>query len=373
MNRIPVFTPTLDGNELRYVTDCVQSGWISSEGPYVGRLEKEFAAAHDRKHGIAVCNGTAALEIAVEALRLKQGDEVIMPTFTIISCASSVVRAGATPVLVDCDARTWNMKVDEVERAITPRTKAIMAVHIYGLPVDLDPIFALARKHNLPVIEDTAEEIGGRYKGKRCGSFGDISAFSFYANKHVTTGEGGMLLTDDDALAERCRSLRNLCFQKERRFVHEELGWNMRMCNLQAAIGVAQLERLEQTIARKKEIGVWYTELLADFPLVELPLPKTDYSDNIYWIYGIVLSDDVPFEAPEAAARLSKLGIDTRPFFWCMHEQPVFQRRGLFKGERHPVSERIARRGFYVPNGLGLEQSQIEYVAESLKKVLTAQ
>ncbi len=371
MNRIPVFSTAFDGNELRYVTDCIESGWISSEGPYVGRFEREFAAAHGKKHGIAVCNGTAALEVAVEALRLGKGDEVIMPAFTIISCASAVIRAGATPVLVDCDARTWNMDVSQVERAITPRTRAIMAVHIYGLPVDLDPVRALAQKHGLYVIEDAAEAIGLKYKGRLCGGFSDISAFSFYANKHVTTGEGGMLLTDDDQLAERCRSLRNLCFQPPRRFVHEEIGWNMRMCNLQAAVGVAQLEKLDKTIARKKEIGRAYTALLADFPLVQVPVTATPEAENVYWVYGVVLSDEVPFDATEAEARLAKFGIDTRPFFWCMHEQPVFHRMGLFKNESYPISERIARRGFYLPTGLNLEPAQIESIAEALKKVLT--
>jgi perosamine synthetase len=224
MNRIPVFSTVLDGNELRYVTDCIQSGWISSEGPYVERFEQEFAALHGRKHAITVCNGTAALEVAVEALRLGVGDEVIMPTFTIISCASAVTRTGATPVLVDCYPTTWNMDVSRIEERITPRTRAIMAPHIYGLPVDMDPLLALAKKHKLFVIEDAAEAIGLKYKGRLCGSFGDIGAFSFYANKHITTGEGGMLVTDDDALAERCRSLRNLCFQPARRFVHEEIG-----------------------------------------------------------------------------------------------------------------------------------------------------
>ncbi len=371
MKRIPVFSQTLDGNELRYVTDCVQSGWISSEGPYVGRFEKEFAAAHGRKHGIAVCNGTAALEVAAQALGLGTGDEVIMPTFTIISCASAVIRTGATPVLVDCDARTWNMDVGQVERAITPRTRAIMAVHIYGLPVDLDPVRALARKHGLFLIEDAAEAIGLKYKGRPCGGFGDIGAFSFYANKHVTTGEGGMVLTDDDRLAERCRSLRNLCFQPPRRFVHEEIGWNMRMCNLQAALGVAQLEKLEKTIARKKEIGRLYTSLLAGFSQVQVPLTATPEAENVYWVYGVVLSDEVPFDATEVEARMGKLGIDTRPFFWCMHEQPVFNRMGLFQKESHHISERISRRGFYLPTGLDLTSREIEAIAETLKKVLT--
>jgi perosamine synthetase len=371
MNRIPVYSTFLDGNELRYVSDCIQSGWLSSEGPYVRRFESEFAALHGRKHAIAVCNGTAALEIAVGALRIGPGAEVIMPTFTIISCALAVIRAGATPVLVDCSATTWNMEVSQIESLITPRTRAIMTPHIYGLPVDMEAVRTLATRHNLQIIEDAAEAIGLKYKGDYCGSFGDISVFSFYANKHVTTGEGGMVLTDDDALADRCRSLRNLCFQPQRRFVHEEMGWNMRMCNLQAAVGVAQLEKLGRTTERKQEIGRQYTELLANFPRLQLPQPSSSHADNVYWVYGVVLTDDIPFEAAEAATRLSELGIDTRPFFWCMHEQPVFQKMGLFSGECHPHSERIARRGFYLPAGLDLQRAQIEYVAESVRKVLS--
>jgi len=370
MNRIPVFTTVLEGNELRYLTDCIESGWISSEGPYVGRFEKEFAAYHGRRHGITVCNGTAALEVAIAALKLGPGDEVILPTFTIVSCALAVIRAGATPVLVDCHPDTWNMDVAEVARKITSRTKAIMAVHIYGLPAQIGPLRELARQHGIHLIEDAAEAIGLKYQGQLCGSIGELSTFSFYANKHVTTGEGGMILTDDDDLAARCRSLRNLCFQPPRRFVHEEMGWNMRMCNLQAAVGLAQLERLGKTVARKQEIGAAYQKYLRGAPGLELPLARTADAENVYWIYGVVLSDSVPFDAAEAAKRLAQQGIDTRPFFWGMHEQPVFQRRGLFAGEKHPVSERIARRGFYLPTGLNIEPAQIEFVSETLKRMV---
>ena len=239
---VPANEPLLDGNEKQYLAECIDTGWISSEGPFVRRLEQEFAARVGRKHGIAVCNGSAALEAAVAALDLTAGDEVRPPTFTMISCATAILRAGAAPVVVDSDPETWNMRADQVAERITPRTKAILAVHIYGLPVDMDPILTFARDHGLKIIEDSAEMLGAAYRGKPCGSFGDISAFSFYPNKHVTTGEGGMIVTDDDALAERCRGLRNLCFQPGKRFVHEELGWNWRMSNLQAAVGVAQLE-----------------------------------------------------------------------------------------------------------------------------------
>ncbi len=367
---IPVNQPLLDGNEEKYLVDCIRTGWISSEGAYVTRFEEEFAARVGRSHGIAVANGTVALEAAVGALEIGSGDEVILPTFTIISCAAAVVRAGAIPVVVDCDADTWNTDVEKIAARITDKTRAIMLVHIFGLPVDADPVLELAREHGLKVIEDAAEMHGQTYRGRYCGSLGDISTFSFYPNKHITTGEGGMIVTDDPALAERCRALRNLCFKAEQRFVHDELGWNFRMTNLQAAVGVAQLEQLDRFVAIKRRMGKRYTELLGDVQGIQLPVSRTEYAENIYWVYGLVLEDDVPFDAREAMARLGKEGIGTRPFFWPMHEQPVFRKAGLFDGESHPVAERMARRGFYIPSGLALSDEQIETVAETVKEVL---
>ena len=367
---IPVNEPLLDGNEKTYLVDCIESGWISSEGPYVSRFEESFAARVGRNHGIAVCNGSAALDAAVVALGLGEGDEVILPTFTIVSCAAAVVRAGATPVLVDADPLTWCMDADLLAASITPRTKAIMVVHIYGLPVDMNPVLELARRHGLAVIEDAAEAHGLCYRDQPCGSFGDISIFSFYPNKHVTTGEGGMLLVNDADLAERCRSLRNLCFDNRRRFVHEELGWNMRMSNLQAAVGVAQLERLDDFIGRKRDIGRRYQEALSGLSGLQLPLERTGFAENVYWVFGVVLDDSVPFDAAEAMQRLSRSGIGTRPFFWPMHEQPVFNRRGLFRDVRYPVAERLARRGFYLPSGLALSDGQIDAVVAALKELL---
>ncbi len=367
---IPVNEPLLDGNEKRYLVECIESGWISSEGPFVSRFEEEFAARMQRRHGIAVCNGTAAIDAAVDALGLGPGDEVILPAFTIISCIGQIVRAGAIPVLVDSDPATWNMDVSAIEERITSRTRAIMVVHTYGLPVDMAPVLELCARHGLALIEDAAEAHGQTYDGRPCGSFGTISTFSFYPNKHVTTGEGGMVLVDDDRLAETCRSLRNLCFEPGRRFVHERLGWNLRMTNLQAAVGLAQLERLDEFVARKRAMGRRYTELLADVPGLQLPLPATRHAENIYWVFGVVLSDDAAFDAPEAMARLAKEGIGTRPFFCPMHEQPVLQRLGLFGGERYPVAERMYRRGFYLPSGLALSESQIEHVAATLRRLL---
>lgn len=367
---IPVNTPSLDGNEEKYLVECIRTGWISSEGPFVTKFEDGLAARVNRQHGIAVANGSVALDVAIAALGIGQGDEVIMPTHTIISCASAVVRAGAVPVLVDCDPTTYNMRVEDVAVRITPRTRAIMIVHIFGLPVEVDPLLELARDHGLKIIEDAAEMHGQTHMGRPCGSFGDISTFSFYANKHITTGEGGMVVTDDDGLAARCRELRNLCFRTEQRFVHEELGWNFRMTNLQAAVGVAQLERLDSLVARKRAMGKLYTDLLQDLPNVQLPVPSTPYADNIYWVYPLVLTEGVPFDAKEAAARMQREGIGTRPFFWPMHEQPVFRRMGLFEGERHPVAEMIARRGFYIPSGMGLATDEIYRVADVVRRVL---
>ncbi len=370
MEFIPVNEPLLDGNEKKYLNQCIDTGWISSEGNFVKQFEQMMAAKCDRRYGIAVSNGSVALDAAIAALGITKGDEVILPTFTIISCAAAIVRAGAVPVVIEADPVTWNIDVSQIESKITPRTKAIMIVHIYGLPVDVDPILELADKYGLLIIEDAAEMHGQTYKGRPCGSFGDVSTFSFYPNKHITTGEGGMIVTNDPKLAERCQSLRNLCFQPHKRFVHEELGWNMRMSNLQAALGVAQLERLDEFVQQKRQMGEIYTKLLADIPIIQLPLAKTDYADNIYWVYGIVLKDEVPFDAETAMKKLADHKVGTRPFFWCMHEQPVFQKMGLFEETSCPVAEKLARRGFYVPSGLALTEAQIGQVASTLREVL---
>ena len=375
---IPVNEPLLNGNEKKYLNECIDTGWISSEGPFVHRFEEQMAASVGRRHGIAVCNGTVALEAAVAALELEPGDEIVMPAFTIISCAAAVVRCGCVPVLVDSDPITWNMDVDKLRSKIeneleiknNKKLKAIMVVHIYGLPVDMDPVHELAERYGLKVIEDAAEMHGQNYRGRHCGSFGDLSTFSFYPNKHITTGEGGMVLTDDDCLAERCRSLRNLCFQTKKRFVHEELGFNFRMTNMQAALGVAQLERLAEFVARKRRMGHRYTELLSGIDGLELMPLKTSYADNIYWVYGMVLKDEVPFDAEEAMRRLGQQGIGTRPFFWPMHEQPVLLRMGMFENECHPVAERLARRGFYIPSGMALTDGQMKEVTDAVKELM---
>ena len=321
-----------------------------------------------RKHAYAVSNGSAALELAVQAIGIGKGDEVIMPTFTIISCALAVVRAGATPVYVDADPLTWNMKVEDIEPLITERTKAIMAVHIYGITVDMDPLLEIANNYKLKVIEDAAEVIGQNYKGKPCGSFGDISTFSFYPNKHITTGEGGMVLLNDDELAERCKSLRNLCFGKTDRFLHQELGWNFRMSNLQAAVGVAQLERLPQTTKKKREIGRMYQEHLEGCEAFTLPLTQTAYCENIYWVFGII-SKNVSRDTKWWMNKLAEQGIGTRPFFYPMHLQPALQGKP-YRENNYANSDNMAKYGFYLPSGVNLTKDQVEVIAKVISQYL---
>ncbi len=365
---IPVNEPLLNGNEKKYLCECIDSGWISSEGPFVSQFEKGMAGYVGRRYGVAVSSGTAALETAIQALRLPRGSEVILPAFTIISCAQAVAKSGLVPVVIDCEEDTWNMDTAQIEEKITDRTVAIMVVHIYGITVDMDPVLALAKKYDLKVIEDAAQAHGQTYKGKRCGSFGEISVFSFYPNKHITCGEGGMVLTDDEELAQRCRSIRNLCFQPERRFIHEELGENFRMTNLQAAVGVAQLERIRLSVDRKREIGGFYRKALAGLKDIRQPLEKTDYCDNIYWVYGLVLKD-TDLTARGAMELLRSAGIGTRPFFYPIHKQPVFLKMGLFANEKCPVSEYIAEKGFYIPSGLGLTEENMQRVADTVCRI----
>lgn len=365
---IPVNTPLLNGNELKYLTQCIETGWISSEGPFIKSFEEKMAAYVGRKHGIAVSNGSAALDVAIKALNLSKGDEVIMPTFTIISPAQSIVNVGAVPVLVDSDASTWNIDVTQIEAKITSKTKAILVVHIYGLPVDMQPVLELCKKYNLLLIEDAAEMHGQTYNEQQCGSFGDISIFSFYPNKHITTGEGGMIMCNNDDLAERCKKLRNLAFEPNgRRFIHYELGWNYRMTNMQAALGLAQLEKLDEHIVKKRKVGKMYYEGLKDLKGFTLQQFKTNYAENIYWVFGLVA--DTEELANETVKKLADVKIGTRPFFWCMHQQPVFRNMGLFKNEHYPIAEKLARNGFYVPSGLGLSEGEIELVISNLMKL----
>ena len=366
---IPVNEPLLGERELEYVTECISTGWISSAGRFIEEFEEKCAAYCGMKYGVAVSNGTTALQVAVGCLDLEPGDEVIMPTFTIISCALAVIYNSGVPVLLDCDPRIWCMDISQIKRKITPKTRAIMPVHIYGHPVDMDPVLELARKYGLVVIEDAAEAHGAEYKGRKCGGLGDISCLSFYANKIITTGEGGMVLTNNSEYAEKARSLRNLCFRAERRFYHTELGHNFRLTNLQAAIGLAQLERIDELVARKRWMGQAYTERLRSIADLQLPVEEP-WAKNVYWMYGVVLDESRGMDASEFGRRLRERGVDTRPFFLGMHEQPVFWERGLFQGEQYPVAERLARQGLYLPSGLTLTEAQLDQVCVAVKECL---
>lgn len=364
--QVPVNQPLLNGNEKIYLTECIETGWVSSEGPFVERFEAQLAKFVGRKHGIAVSNGTAALDIAIEALDISVGDEIIMPTFTIISCVLQILRKGAIPVFIDSDPHTWNMAVEDIEKKITNKTKAVMAVHIYGLTSDMDEIIRICDKNSLFLIEDFAEALGQTYKDRKCGSFGHISVTSFYPNKHITTGEGGMVLVDDAILEKKCRSLRNLCFGESKRFLHESLGWNYRMTNMQAAVGVAQMEQIEKFIVKKRWIGKKYNELLDLKNVFTKPLEMTPYSDNIYWVYGLV-SNKSSIDAEMVMLELKKHNIGSRPFFYPLHQQPVVRNMTeSSKYEKHPISERIADFGFYIPSGLAISLDQIEYVSEKI-------
>lgn len=366
---IPVNEPLFCGNEKKYLNQCIDQGWISSEGSFVRKFEEDFSSYLGLRYGVAVSSGTAALEVAVAATGLGEGDEVILPTFTIISCAIAIIRLGAKPVLVDSEPETWNMDTGQIESRITDRTKAIMAVHIYGHPVDMDPVMGLSRKYQLKVIEDAAEVHGAEYKGQKAGSIGDVACFSFYANKIVTSGEGGMVVTNDETIATKARAYRNLCFRPEKRFYHTELGYNFRMTNLQAAVAVAQLEQIEKLILIKRRNAALYNEYLRDIKGIKLPVEK-EWAKNVYWMYGVELGDSTGMDNEELARRLKEKGIDTRPFFLGMHEQPVFHKMGLFRQERYPVAERLSKRGLYLPSGLALSKKQIEVVCEAMHDII---
>jgi len=375
---IPVNEPLLTQHELDYATECLRTGWISSAGEFIHRFEHAWADYCGMRYGVAVANGTVGLQLAVTCLDLRPGDEVIVPTFTIISCVNAVLYNGGKPVLVDADPETWCLDVQQIESRVSPRTRAIMPVHIYGHPVDMDSVLDLGREYALSVVEDACEAHGAQYLSgrgtsnahwRRCGGMGDLSVFSFYANKPVTTGEGGMVLTNDEHLAARAVALRNLCFEADRRFHHRNLGFNFRLTNLQAAIGCAQIERIDSIIERRRAIGLAYNRRLREIRGLRLPV-EMPWAGSIYWMYGVVLEDSVGFDASEFARRLEQRGVQTRPFFLGMHAQPALHQRGLFVGERYPVADRLARQGLYLPSGLALTHEQIDRVCEAVSQVL---
>jgi perosamine synthetase len=369
---IPVNTPVIGEAERAAVLECLDSGWLSSEGPQVPEFERRFAGAHGRRHGIAVSSGTAALDIAVRAVGLGSGDDVLVPSMTIISCASAIVESGARPVPVDCDPIDWNASLMHFEERLTPRARAVMLVHLYGLCADLDPILHWAAARGLTVIEDASQAHGVLYNGKPCGSFGQISAFSLYANKLITTGEGGMLLCDSAPVAERCRSLRNLCFDQAKRFWHRELGWNYRMSALQAALGTPQVDRIPALIARKRAIGDTYRVALDGVDCFDMAPADREYVRNGYWVFALVVKPDAPFTRDELMSALAQDGIATRSFFYGLHEQPVLLERRLVDPVSLPVTESLSRRGFYLPSGLGLSAGDQQRVIESVMRFVEA-
>jgi perosamine synthetase len=372
---IPVNEPLLGGNEKKYLNQCIDTGWISSEGPFVKQLEQQFAEFSGVQYGCAVANGTAALETALYALGVEAGDEVIMPSFTIMSCAVACLRLGAVPVLVDIDPEIWCMDTSEIEAMITPKTKVVMPVHIYGHPVDMDKIFELRKKYGFKILEDASEVHGAEYysaqsgKWLKCGAMGDAATFSFYANKIITTGEGGIVVTNDEQIAERAKSYRNLCFGEVERFKHRDLGYNFRMTNLQAAVGVAQLEQVDKFLAIKRARGKYYAEKLAAINGIRF-MPVKDWARSVYWMFSVELSKDSGFTAVEVMSKLRELKIGTRPFFMGLHAQPALQKLGLFKDKSYPNTEFAYKYGFYLPSGMTLTNEQIDTVVDSIKKVL---
>jgi len=360
---IPVAEPILTGNELAYVSDCITSGWVSSIGKYVTRFEQDFASFCGVKYCVATSSGTTALHLALAVLGIGFGNEVIVPSLTFIATANSVVYTGARPVFADSEPRTWNLDPTDVARKITPRTKAIIPVHLYGHPADMDAIDSIAREHNLFVIEDAAEAHGAEYKGRRVGAIGHIGAFSFYGNKIITTGEGGMLTTNDGDLAEKARQLRDHAMSSTRRYWHPTIGYNYRLTNIQAALGVAQMERVEEFIARKRTIAALYNELLNGTHGVSLPVEEA-WAKNVYWMYSILVGDSARVSRDDLMAYLNTRGIDSRPFFFPIHTMPSYA-----TGQSLPVTERLARQGINLPSSIALTDDEIRRIVYAIHEV----
>ena len=368
---IPVSKPLITKKDADNVHKTLKEGWISSEGPKVKKFEKKFSKLVDRKFSISVANGTAALEIAIKAIGIKKDDEVIIPNFTIISNALAVIRQNAKPVLVDCDLDNWNMKISDIEKKITKKTKAIIATHIYNFPLDIERIVKICKKNKILLIEDAAEVIGQKYKNKVCGSFGDISTFSFYANKQITTGEGGMISTNNKKINLKCKSLRNLCFGTKNRFNHDDLGWNYRLSNIQAALGLSQLERIKKIFKTKEQIGKKYYSILSKNLNLQILKPTCSFAKNIYWVVGIVIKNKkLKIDAIELAKRLIGFGIQTRPFFWPMNKQKALLDLGLFKKQSYPNSEFLSKYGLYVPASLDITNKEINFVCNKINQIL---
>ena len=369
---IPVNIPKLYNSEKTNVINCVRTNWISSEGKFVKEFEKKFSQYNSRKFGVAVSSGTAALEVAIKSLNLKKNSEVIIPSFSIIATALCVVKCGLKPILVDCSLSTWNMDPEKVIKKISKKTSAIIITHIYGLPVDLQKIMNVAKRKNIKIIEDAAEVIGLKYKNRMCGSFGDVSTFSFYANKHITTGEGGMIVTNKKDIYEKCKSLRNLSFSKSYfdRYNHDDVGWNYRMTNMQAALGCGQLKSINKIVKRKREIGNLYYKHLKKNKHLLFQENKNSYSKNIYWVFGVLLKKNSRSKRDFLMRALLKNKIDTRPFFLSMNKQKIFKKMKIFSKSKMPNSEYLSNNGFYLPSGLGISDSEIRYVCTTLNQLL---
>jgi perosamine synthetase len=363
-HHIPLAEPRLDGNELAYVTDCISTNWISSQGKYVNRFESMFSEYTHGNEAIAVSNGTVALHLALAALGIGQGDEVIAPDFTFAASINAILHAGATPVLVDVDIETWTIEVGEIEKALTNRTKAIMPVHLYGHPCDMDPIMKVARDYNLFVIEDCAEAVGSHYRDNHVGTFGDAATFSFYGNKTITTGEGGMVLFRDKSVAKTARKLRDHGMRLDKRYWHDVVGYNYRLTNVQAAIGVAQMERVEHFVQHKRNLAKTYHRALQNMDEIRLPL-EAEWATSSYWLYTILLKDDSGIHRDDLIQRLLMNGIEARPVFYPMHLMPPYS---LFNGERSlKNTKNISRRGISLPSASTLTESQVQEIASVIK------
>jgi perosamine synthetase len=361
---IPVYRPDLSGNERRYLLECIESSWISSNGVFIQRFEAAFAEATGAKHAVAVCNGTAALHLALHSLGLSRGDEVIVPTLTFIAPVNAIVLTGATPVFAECRRSDWVTDAADVARRITPRTRAILPVHLYGAACDMRALRELAAAHRLLVIEDCAEALGTTAAGQHVGTFGQVGTFSFFGNKTVTTGEGGMVITDDDALAPRLRQVRGQGQSCTRRYWHEMLGFNYRMTNIEAAIGLAQMERLRALLDRKREIAARYGEALSELP-VEFQRPQ-DGVRSSDWLVSILLPRGT--DRDRVMASMASGGVDTRPLFYCAHQMPMYDR-----GERFPIAEEIAERGISLPSYPTMSDADIGRVTAAVRAALREQ
>jgi perosamine synthetase len=369
MTKVPVNEPLITDESKRLVQEAMDTGWISSAGPCIETFEKEFAAYLGVKHAVTTMNGTTALHLALASLGIGPGDEVIVPAFTMIASVDAILYTGAKPVFIDSERETFNMDVSQLAKKITKKTKAIMPVHIYGHSVDMDPVLELAKKHQLFVVEDAAEAHGATYKGHKCGSMGHINAFSFYGNKIITTGEGGMIVTNDDQLAARARTLKDLAHSPKRRFWHEEIGYNYRMTNLQAAVGLGQLRSIDQFLKTKQWMADRYAEGLKDVPGLRLPITK-DYAKNVYWMYAVLVEDACPLSKDNLRKALLEKGVDTRDFFYSAASMPLVEK--FLKAKDHfPIAEDIEKRGLYLPSGLALTDEQITYVCDSIHDIVS--